>query len=359
MATKNLKRLGPQDKSQGRTLGKILGNATSQFAWLLMRSRARYLQSGFAIIIFLSASVMFACQVPVFRYALERWNPEAYPIVVVTPNEPSESEKQQWMGDQSERFSSYVRIEWKTPNELRDPAIRDRWAEAENKTGLVVAYYPDKSELRQTIAHASPLGRNSFESLLNSPARQEITKRLASGQSAVWMLLESGDLQKDQAARTAIETQLSLDKEWLKLPTAEEMEIKQEVLDSVKIKLQVDFSVLSIKRDDPAERFLIDSLLNSEEDLNSFQEPIAFPIFGRGLVLYALVGKGINGDTIRAASKFVCGPCSCQVKEQNPGFDLLLEHQWNESIGEIFISQPIPGTGAQPKLLTIPPGRKK
>lgn len=319
----------------------------------------KWLQAGIALIILLSASVLLACQVPVFRYALERWNPEAYPIVVVTQTELSEPEKRTWLGDHPERFSSYASIQWMTPNAIRDPALRERWADAVDKTGLVVAYYPDKSELRQTIASVGPLEKNSFEKLLSSPARKEIANRLASGQSAVWVLLESGDKEKDESARVAIETQLILDKEWLKLPTPEEMEIKPEVLDSVKIKLRVDFSILSITRDDPSERFLIDSLLNSEEDLKSFQEPIVFPIFGRGLVLYALVGKGINGDTIRAASKFVCGPCSCQVKEQNPGFDLLLEHQWNESVGDVFISQPIPGTGAQPKLLTIPPGRKK
>lgn len=332
---------------------------TEEFLCRAIPSHSLAIRLGVALFVFLSASVLIACQVPVFRYALERWNPDAYPIVVVTRNEMSEDEKKQWVRDQPERYAPYASIEWKTASDLKDPTILKLWGESVDKTGLVIAYYPDKSELRRTIAHSAPLASTSFESLMTSPARKEIATRLASGQSAVWVLLESGDVQKDQAARTAIESQLTLDKEWLKLPTAEEMEIKPEVLDTVKIKLQVDFSVLSIKRDDPAERFLIDTLLNSEEDLNSFAEPIAFPIFGRGLVLYALVGKGINGDTIRAASKFVCGPCSCQVKEQNPGFDLLLEYQWNESVGDVFISQPIPGTGAQPKLLTIPPGRKK
>jgi hypothetical protein len=321
--------------------------------------RTKCLQVGVALMMLLSATVLFACQVPVFRYALERWNPEAYPIVIVTPKPISESEKQSWLRDQPERFSSYVRIEWLTPSEIRDPVLREHWAASEDNAGLVATYYPEKSELRQTIASVGALKETSLEEMLSSPARKEIANRLASGQSAVWVLLESGDKEKDEAARMALETQLTLDKEWLKLPTPEEMEIKPEVLDSVKIKLRVDFSILNIKRDDPKETFLINSLLNSEEDLRAFEEPIVFPIFGRGLVLYALIGKGINGDTIRAASKFVCGPCSCQVKEQNPGFDLLLEHQWNESVGDVFISQPIPGTGAQPKLLAIPPGRKK
>lgn len=324
------------------------------------RSRpVKWLTIGLAMVIFLSTGMLLACQVPVFRYALERWNPEAYPVVVITPKELTAEEKRQWVGDSPERFAPYARLEWRTASEVKDPELLKLWNGAEDKSGMMVAYYPEKSELRRMIAHTGPLGLGSFESLLTSPARKEIAKRLVAGESAVWVLLESGDVEKDQAARTAIETQLTLDKEWLKLPTAEEMEIKPEILDSLKVKLKIDFSVLSLRRDDPEEQFLVNCLLNSEEDLRLFEEPIAFPIFGRGLVLYALVGKGINGDTVRAASKFICGPCSCQVKEQNPGFDLLLEHRWDESVGEVFVTQPIPGVGAQPKLLTIPPGRKK
>jgi len=177
----------------------------------------------------------------------------------------------------------------------------------------------------------------------------------------VWVLLESGDKALDQAARRTLQQQLDLDALWLELPTPEEMEIKPEILDQVKVKLRVEFSVISVRRDDAREKFLIDCLLNSETDLRDFDAPVAFPVFGRGLVLYALVGKGIAPDTIRAASSFICGPCSCQVKEQNPGFDLLLNHDWNSAVGETKISQPIAGAGAGtiPKLVPIPTGRKK
>ena len=306
------------------------------------------------------ASVVWACQVPVFRYALERWTPERYPVVVITKEALSENERQKWLGDYASRLDSQVQIQWKNSSELASVEERDVWKRfAENDIGVVMTYYPEKSDMRGTVAHATKLDVGSFETMLTSPARQEIAKRLSAGESAVWVLLRSGNAAADMAAQNAIETQLALDEEWLKLPSAEEMEIKPEILSSVSIKLKVDFSVLSISREDPKEKFLVDCLLNSESDLQAFPEPIAFPVFGRGLVLYALVGKGINSDTVRAASSFICGPCSCQVKEQNPGFDLLLEHDWSNSLGSVFISQPIPGVGSQPKLLQIPPGRKK
>jgi hypothetical protein len=100
-------------------------------------------------------------------------------------------------------------------------------------------------------------------------------------------------------------------------------------------------------------------LLNSESDLRDYKEPMAFPVFGRGRVLYAVVGQGISADTIRKASSFIAGPCSCQVKEQNPGFDLLLSCDWDELVGETFISEPIPEGDSEPKLLTIPAGRAR
>lgn len=321
--------------------------------------QTKWLVSLIAFAVCVSASVLFACQVPVFRYALERWSPEAYPVVIISPSEMSEDEKRGLMGNESDSIGKLLQIDWKKADESLSPELLKLWKSKASDQGVVVAYYPEKSDLRGNVAYTAPLQAGALSDMVTSPIRREIASRLSAGESAIWILLESGNKEKDQAAREAIERQLALDEEWLKLPSAEEMEIKPEILDNVKIKLRVDFSVLSVSRNDSQEKFLIESLLNSEPDLMDFDEPVAFPIFGRGLVLYALVGKGINGDTIRAASKFICGPCSCQVKEQNPGFDLLLEHPWEQSVGEVFISQPIPGTGAQPKLLKIPPGRKK
>ena len=84
---------------------------------------------------------------------------------------------------------------------------------------------------------------------------------------------------------------------------------------------------------------------------------MGFSVFGRGRVLYALVGKGIMPETIDTACAFMVGPCSCQVKNQNPGFDLLLSHDWESVTAGSMISDALPEETATPKLLTIPPGR--
>ena len=165
----------------------------------------------------------------------------------------------------------------------------------------------------------------------------------------------------DEAALKRLKQQLAADSKWLEVPSAEELEVKPEVLQKVKIPLKMQFSTITVRRDDPAEQFLINSLLRSEDDLLDFDEPLAFPVFGQGRVLYALVGKGISTATVRAASQFIGGPCSCQVKNQNPGFDLLLDYDWTKAVGDVLISEPIETVDTEanaPRLLTIPPGRK-
>jgi hypothetical protein len=61
-------------------------------------------------------------------------------------------------------------------------------------------------------------------------------------------------------------------------------------------------------------------------------QPMAFPVFGRGRALYALVGKGIAPDVIEEACVFLTGGCQCTVKAQNPGVDLIMNVDWNNLV---------------------------
>ena len=59
-------------------------------------------------------------------------------------------------------------------------------------------------------------------------------------------------------------------------------------------------------------------------------QPVVFPIFGRGRVLCALSGPNINASGLAECATFLSGACSCQVKELNPGVDLLMHVNWDE-----------------------------
>ncbi|MHC4505258.1 MAG: hypothetical protein ACYTFI_18295, partial [Planctomycetota bacterium] len=109
-------------------------------------------------------------------------------------------------------------------------------------------------------------------------------------------------------------------------------------------KLKLAFSTLNLSRKDPREQLLVKMLTGTEKDLKDFAaEPMAFPVFGRGRALWALVGKGINEDNIAETCIFLVGPCSCQVKARNPGVDLLLTVDWESGEVEPLVAEvPLP-----------------
>lgn len=94
-------------------------------------------------------------------------------------------------------------------------------------------------------------------------------------------------------------------------------------------------AVLKVARDDKAEQWLVRSLLAVEPDLDEFpEEAMVFGIYGRGRALPPFIGKGINYDNLLECVYFLMGPCSCQIKDQNPGMDLLMCWDWEKTADE-------------------------
>lgn len=254
------------------------------------------------------AVTAWACQVPVFRYALERWEPGTYVI--------------------------------RAPTEVKfDPLANAEILQAADATELEL-YYP--SYLRQASEKpiwSAPGTAENVRLMLDSPIRQELKKRLLSGQSAVWLLIESGDATKDAAALKIVEDGLKLSQRKLKLPDrvitqdeANDPARRHENADVLQsdLPLKIEFSTLMTSRKSSAEAALIAMLMNIESDLSDYsQEPMVFPVFGRGRALEPLIGNGIHADNIHQAAAYLCGACSCEIKEQNPGIDLLMTADWS------------------------------
>jgi hypothetical protein len=144
----------------------------------------------------------------------------------------------------------------------------------------------------------------------------------------VWVLLDSGDAAKDTAAARLIEERLKYLESVLQLPKLEAQDIANGLVSVGQEGLRLEFSLLRLSRNNPNERPFIQMLLGAEADLDEMKAPIVFPVFGQGRALYALVGDGIKDETIEKAATFLIGKCSCEVKEQNPGMDLLLAADW-------------------------------
>lgn len=327
----------------------------------------RPLLNCLAVTVCLCSGLVVACQTPVFRYALERWKAGTWKIVVLSegPLSPDQSKALQELEKSADTATTANNTQLDVQHidlETAAPADRRRWLSVREVAGsdrmpVAAAVYPQPATVDQPIASLMKFSAAAPDLILASPARSELASRLSKGHSAVWLFLESGNQQADQEAFERLNSQLQQDEKRLKLPAVAELQLTPELLQRIRVPLKLHFSIIRLSRDDPRETFLVDTLLNCEADLRELSEPMAFPVFGRGRVLYALVGKGIDAKTVAEASDFLAGPCSCQVKEQNPGFDLLLIHHWDAAVGSTLISSPIPQEQQTPKLLIIPPGR--
>ncbi len=285
----------------------------------------------------------WACKIPVFRYALERWHPDRYEVVVLHRGALSESDGQlvEKLREASQSVTrsanmTVVTVDLAAPPPATDQGraeksqtVFDRFADLTSPQILV--HYPPFGPDRWQ-AWAGPLSAENVERLVDSRTRRQIVERLLAGDSAVWVLIESGQKEQDDQAYETLARELARLEKSLELPARELIEAEQEFQANTPIELRIGFSLLRLRRDDPEEQVFLSMLLHSEPDLADFHEPIAIPIFGRGRSVFALVGRGIKGENIEENCRFICGDCSCQVKEQNPGMDMLFAVNWDDRV---------------------------
>jgi len=166
---------------------------------------------------------------------------------------------------------------------------------------------------------------------------------LLDGRLGVWVLLQCGDTNRDRAAEKLLNSELKKLEKTLTLPEAVSTEAVSHLPE-----LEISFSTVTVSRDDPREQVLVQMLSSTEPDLVDYaDQPMAFPVFGRGRVLYALVGEGISSVNIQEASAFLAGPCACEIKDLTPGMDLLISADWQSVLEHSWVNavDPLPLAG--------------
>lgn len=289
----------------------------------------------FSIVSFMIVSGI-TCNVPVFRYALERWQPDPYIITIyynttLTADQLELANMIQKQSIEGEAKANYL-TQWIDLTERTDLPENQLPPEV---PGMDLRF-PIKTGITAPIV-SGPLTEEFYHRLIDSPVRAEIAKRLCSGESAVWLLLESGDDVKNNELAAIIEQRLKHLAETLQLPDQSKTPNYDPAAGSSDwidlSSLKIDFSFIRLPRGQSDESIWIHQLLHSEIDLIHYpNEPMLFPIFGRGRILYAMIGAGIHERNLNEAAQFLVGPCSCIVKDDNPGFDALLTANWEEAI---------------------------
>jgi len=348
-----------------------------------------------AIAILLTPSVK-ACDNPVYKYALERWNTSVYELLVLS--EGPLTEEQQKLVDgligqsviENNDLNVYVRsvdlveVRKEAAEEVEETLEGDEAPEqspflqlwervGSPKEPTLVLLHP-KYPLEHALFWSAELSEENIAKLTGSPLRQKIVEGVFGGNACVWILIKSGNEELDdlaekslnegiadfmeayeEMARAEMAAYAKMESEMNGDSPADETEDETEGEEPATDEPEADededaaedeepelpnYALLILENDNEEEDVLREMLLRTEPDLVNYrEEPIAVPVFGRGRALYGLVNKGIDGENIMDACGFMVGPCTCTVKDANPGIDLLIACRWEDRLMEIEMAK--------------------
>ncbi len=314
-----------------------------------------------------TSAVAWACNIPVFRYALERWKPDLCEVIVFHSGDlsPQDSKTLEPLLEAARKDNAGANLEVLRvtieQQECKDPRFKDLWLNIKDKTKAQLPYIVIRtavSDKPPVNAWHGPIGDFQVKQVLDSPARRELIKRLLKGDSVVWILVRSSKEDRNKAVRKMLDEELpKLSKN---TPFPEGLGLPGSELYS-ELPLLMQFSVLEIDSNDAEEVFLLNLLKGFQPQAVAEGEPLLVPVFGRGRALEVIPANQCEPGLVGDLTRYLAGACSCQVKERNPGFDLLLSARWDrELFGEDGVLPPPPkefDPDQAPTLLTIPPGK--
>jgi len=302
------------------------------------------------LILLTAAVITEACQVPVFRYALERWQPDHYQLVIVHDGNLTSEEKANFTYLEENLVGPngpMINLRFEALDLAKEEKQFARWKKLhsdQNASVSIHLFFPFEAFEQDTNPiWNGDFTRNNINQILDSPVRRELVKRILAGDSAVWLFLETGNQKEDDKLFNTLEKYAKIAEKEISVP---EGVIQQSALDDPNlllspgdeenilessVPLKIAFSILRLSRKDPQEVILRSMLLHLEDDLLDKEmenKPMLFPAFGKGRVLPPLIGAGISEENALADCGYLCGACSCQVKNQNPGMDILVKADW-------------------------------
>jgi|GEM_PF-556315 len=304
-----------------------------------IRSQRRFvLPSTIALALTICGLVILqACETPVYRYAMYRWNPAPYEIYYFH-KEPLSGETEQFhtkikelvklQTDKPVLNATLIPVDLAKDPELKQvlPDIKELWTK--NQKELSPGYLVTNPQ--GGVVSVGTLTPEQLASFIDSAKRRQLLAQLAEGKAAVMILLSGQDpIATKNAEKELQELVESVNQGKVQLYQVPEEPSDQEgTKEKPASKPAHTLAMLTLDRQDPKEAWLTQSLLAVESDLKDLTEPMVFAVYGRARALPPYVGKGITRDNLLQCIEFVTGACSCTVKEQNPGVDLLVRTDW-------------------------------
>lgn len=318
-------------------------------------------------------AVAVACDTPVYRYAMYNWSPSPYQVFFFHEGEIAKEDQE--VNKQIASLSSAVPA---SANILVATIDVGDEAQLERLPKSVIKAWESTGK-KQTPVHVvftswrmevgvERLTKESVESLVDSPARTQIAELLDQGHAAVFVLIACADSKQNEEAEKVVRG-LIADVESGKAlgeepPSADETadgaksEEKTEAKKDDAASLETEpaspsppkpkLTLLKLARDDPAEKWLLRSFLTVEQEVpEAKDQPLVFAVYARGRALPPCIGKGITAENLLQDVFLLTGPCSCMIKEQNPGVDLLFRWDWDSTAQRWANSDPQSPNGGE------------
>jgi hypothetical protein len=234
-------------------------------------------------VVILAGIISLACTTRVSEWVLLNALPEQYSLIYFYKDPPAETVKKQNLAVEGSLRAANIQFKMVSRQDIKTPYY-----------GL---YYED----RLFSKYNNP---GEFRNLITSPLREKVAAELMGGKLCAMVFLKTDNREKDDEGLKILKNALS-------------------VSPFGKI-----ISVFELSRNSKEETDFASLLLNVEDDLKGIQEPMLFGVFGRFKALEPLLGKGITEENIGLMIDFLTAECSCLIKDDLPGTDILFTDKW-------------------------------
>jgi hypothetical protein len=276
-------------------------------SWLLT-SRVGWVFLGAAVLV-LQADRARACNVPVFRYGLERWPADPYVVSV------SSNLARAVLGAVARDHHANLFVEISPADQQEDIVVR----------------YPTLDG----ACYAGKWETGLLNLLFDSPLRRRIAAELLTGVSAVWVMVEGMNTASNDAVFAMIEDRNRAAEKSLKLPEVpdyeDEADGRSRGAPVAGIPLKLSFTRHRLSRADPSESLLIRTLVGMDPALADVEAPFLVIVFGRGRAI-TVVPRDVSAGNVDYLNEFLVGPCSCTIKDAHPGEDLPMAVNWEDAV---------------------------
>lgn len=238
----------------------------------------------FLTIILLAGIISLACTTRVSEWVLLNSLQNPYTLIYFHNSPITESLKKQNLAVNERIKTANIQFQTVNRKEITGPYY-----------GL---YYKNRLFSRYETA-------DELTGLTRSPVREKIAAELMAGKLCVMLYLKTDNDEKDEKGLNTL---------------------RRAIASSPFGKI---ITVVELSRNSRDEHHFASMLLNVEDDLKDIQEPMLFGIFGRFKALEPLLGKGITEENINLMIAYFTAECSCLIKDDLPGTDILFPDKWD------------------------------